>query len=90
MKKKLEPHAFGMALGTICMVLHFVLWIISLVFPRSLFSLIFNAQFFGADIAENYHLTQNIGLSLLSLIIFTISGYLIGFFFAFVYDRFVK
>jgi hypothetical protein len=85
----LNQRAFANALATLTAALYVLFAIIAFVSP-SAFQFLFNAQFFGADVAS---LLTKVGPSVVSLITLVIvvgMACVMGFAWAWLYNRFAK
>jgi len=85
----LNKLAFANSIALVVIVLYVVLYLIAS-FAPTLFSLFFNAQFFGADIAslipEDFSLSSFAG----ALISITIMSWVMGYLWALFYNKFAK
>lgn len=84
----LKPVAWANSLAAVTVIFYLVLWILNNVAP-DLFSLVFNAQFLGADVAS---LTSgwDIQTGVVNLVVLAVSVWIMGYIWAYLYNRFTK
>ena len=85
----LKPLAFANSLAVLTAVIYVVFIVIALVSP-SVFQFLFNAQFFGADVASLFPKVRPSVLSLVTLVIVTGMSWVMGYVWAWLYNWFAK
>lgn len=81
--------AFATALAVVAGVMHLLFALVALTSPN-LFRLVFNAQFFGADVASLLPRVTPYDGFLLTFIVLAVSAWLIGYAWAWLYNRLSK
>lgn len=84
---KLVPWAN--AITATAVVAYVALWLLSVVAP-ALFTLVFNAQFLGADVASLYPTGQDMGTAFTGLVVVGVTAWLFGYLWAWFYNRFAQ
>jgi hypothetical protein len=85
----LKSTAFANALAIVGGLLYLVFYLIGLAAP-SVFELVFNAQFLGADVASLIPAGFSLGDALVALLVVVITGWIGGYLLAWFYNRFAK
>lgn len=85
----LKPYPWANALGLTTVLAYLALWLLNQVAP-TLFALVFNAQFLGANVVSLYPSNQDLGTLVLNLVLVGASSWLIGYIWARLYNRFAK
>jgi hypothetical protein len=85
----LNPLAFANSLAILTAVLYVLLAILALVAPR-LFQVLFDAQFFGANVASLFPKVQPSAASLVTLVLMIGMSWVVGYAWAWLYNRFAK
>ena len=80
----LKPNAFAGSLAGLTVILYLVFYVIATVSPE-LFRYLFNAQFFGADLAP-----ANVEFSFGALFSLAVIGWLVGYIWALLYNKLAK
>lgn len=80
----LKKQAFANSLAALCGIFYVVFFILSMVAP-ALFKALFNAQFFGANLAPS-----NVKFDVIALIALIVMGWVMGYIWAWLYNRFAK
>jgi hypothetical protein len=85
----LDKLAFANSLAVLTAALYIGFAVIALVSPAA-FQLLFNAQFFGADVASLFPKVRPSAASLLTLVIVVVMAWLMGYAWACLYNRFAR
>ncbi|MDO8498534.1 MAG: DUF5676 family membrane protein [bacterium] len=85
----LKPVPWANALALTTALFYLALWILSTIAPQ-LFTLVFNAQFLGADVASLYQTNLNTDRAVITLIVLVISSWIVGYIWAYLYNQFLK
>jgi 2TM family of unknown function (DUF5676) len=85
----LNKLAFANALAVLTAALYVLFAIIALVSPRA-FVILFDAQFFGANVASLFPKVQPSAASLLTLVLMIVMSWVMGYVWAWLYNRFAK
>jgi hypothetical protein len=85
----LNKLAFANALAVLTTVLYVLFAIIALVSPRA-FAILFDAQFFGANVASLFPKVQPSAASLITLVLMIVMSWVVGYAWAWLYNRFAK
>lgn len=85
---KLNKNAFAKALAALSLLFVAVFYLLQLVMPAA-FVFLFNAQFFGADIASLLPGQLSLGDFIEILVTLGILGWIMGWLWASLYNRFV-
>ncbi|HEV8601519.1 MAG TPA: DUF5676 family membrane protein [Patescibacteria group bacterium] len=83
-----HKRAFAKALATLTGITYIVLAVLQIVLP-GLFKFLFNAQFFGADVAGNMP-EFSFGYFVETLIAMVVVSWIIGYVWAWLYNRFSR
>ena len=83
----LNKLAFANALAVLTTVLYVLFAIIALVSPRA-FAILFDAQFFGANVASLFPKVQPSAASLMTLVLMIVMSWVVGYMWAWLYNRF--
>jgi hypothetical protein len=81
--------AFANSLAVLTAVLYVLFAILALVAPRA-FQILFDAQFFGANVASLFPKVQPSAASLLTLVLMIGMSWVVGYAWAWLYNRFAK
>ncbi|MGH7266657.1 MAG: DUF5676 family membrane protein [Candidatus Rokuibacteriota bacterium] len=82
----LRPVAFATALALVAAIMHLLFALTALLSP-SLFRLLFNAQFFGADVASLLPRVIPYDGFVVTFVVLVISAWVIGYAWAWLYNR---
>jgi hypothetical protein len=85
----LNPLAFANSLAILTAVLYVLFAILALVAPR-LFQVLFDAQFFGANVASLFPKVQPSAAALVTLVLMIGMSWVVGYAWAWLYNRFAK
>jgi hypothetical protein len=85
----LNKLAFANSLAVLTAVLYVLFAFLALVTPR-LFQVLFDAQFFGANVASLFPKVQPSAASLVTLVLMISMSWLLGYVWAWLYNRFAK
>jgi hypothetical protein len=85
----LNKLAFANSLAVLTAVLYVLFAIIALVSP-SAFAILFDAQFFGANVASLFPKVQPSSASLTTLVLMIGMSWVVGYAWAWLYNRFAK
>jgi len=85
----LNKLAFANSLAVLTVVLYVLFAVIELVSPRA-FQLLFDAQFFGANVASLFPKVQPSAASLLTLVLMIGMSWAVGYAWAWLYNRFAQ
>ena len=85
----LNQFAFANSLAVLTAALYILFAILALVAP-SLFQVLFDAQFFGANVASLFPKVQPSAASLVTLVLMIGMSWVVGFAWAWLYNRFAK
>jgi hypothetical protein len=85
----LNKLAFANALAVLTTVLYVLFAIIALVSPRA-FAILFDAQFFGANVASLFPKVQPSAASLVTLVLMIVMSWIVGYMWAWLYNRFAN
>jgi 2TM family of unknown function (DUF5676) len=85
----LNQRAFANSLAVLTGVLYVLFAVIALVSPRA-FALLFDAQFFGANVASLFPKVQASAASLITLVLMIGMSWVVGYAWAWLYNRFAK
>lgn len=85
----LKPKAFAYAIALVTGIAYVAFYLLSLIAPRA-FTLIFNAQFFGANIASLVPTDVTVGVFIATLLIVVATAWILGYLWALLYNRFAK
>jgi len=85
----LNKLAFANSLTVLTVVLYVVFAVIALVSPRA-FQLLFDAQFFGANVTSLFPKVQPSAASLLTLVLMIGMSWVVGYAWAWLYNRFAQ
>jgi hypothetical protein len=85
----LNKLAFANALAVLTTVLYVLFAIIALVSPRA-FAILFDAQFFGANVASLFPKVQPSAASLVTLVLMIVMSWVVGYMWAWLYNRFAN
>jgi len=80
--------AFAKALATLTGIIYIVFAVIQMVLP-ALFKFLFNAQFFGADVASSLP-EFSFGYFVETLIAMVVISWIVGYLWAWLYNRFSR
>ena len=81
--------AFANSLAVLTASLYVVFAILAAVAPR-LFQVLFDAQFFGANVASLFPKVQPSPASLITLVLMIVMSWVVGYAWAWLYNRFAK
>jgi 2TM family of unknown function (DUF5676) len=85
----LNKVAFANSLAVLTAVLYVLFAIIAFVSPRA-FAILFDAQFFGANVAPLFPKVQPSATSLITLVVMILMSWVVGYAWAWLYNRFAK
>jgi hypothetical protein len=85
----LNQLAFANSLAVLTAVLYVLFAILAVVAPR-LFQILFDAQFFGANVASLFPKVQPSAASLVTLVLMIVMAWCLGYVWAWLYNRFAK
>jgi hypothetical protein len=85
----LNKLAFANSLAVLTAALYIIFAILALVAPR-LFQIVFDAQFFGANVASLFPKVQPSAASLVTLVLMIVMAWVAGYAWAWLYNRFAK
>jgi hypothetical protein len=85
----LNTVAFANSLAVLTAVLYFLFAILALVAP-GLFQVLFDAQFFGANVASLFPKVQPSAASLVTLVLMIGMSWVVGYAWAWLYNRFAR
>ena len=85
----LNKLAFANALAVLTAALYVIFAILALVAPN-LFPVLFDAQFFGANVASLFPKVQPSAASLVTLVLMIGMAWVLGYAWAWLYNRFAK
>ena len=85
----LNTVAFANSLAVLTAVLYFLFAILVLVAP-GLFQVLFDAQFFGANVASLFPKVQPSAASLVTLVLMIGMSWVVGYAWAWLYNRFAR
>jgi 2TM family of unknown function (DUF5676) len=85
----LNKVAFANSLAVLTAVLYVLFAIIAFVSPRA-FAILFDAQFFGANVASLFPKVQPSATSLITLVVMILMSWVVGYAWAWLYNRFAK
>jgi 2TM family of unknown function (DUF5676) len=85
----LNKLAFANALAVLTTVLYVLFAIIEFVSPRA-FAILFDAQFFGANVASLFPKVQPSAASLVTLVLMIVMSWVVGYVWAWLYNRFAN
>jgi uncharacterized protein DUF5676 len=85
----LNKLAFANSLATLTAVLYLLFAILALVAPR-VFQILFDAQFFGANVASLFPKVQPSPASLVTLVLMIGMSWVVGYAWAWLYNRLAK
>jgi 2TM family of unknown function (DUF5676) len=85
----LDKVAFANSLAVLTAALFILFAILALVAPR-VFQILFDAQFFGANVASLFPKVQPSAASLLTLILMIGMSWVLGYAWAWLYNRFTR
>ena len=85
----LNQLAFANSLAVLTAVLYVLFAILALVAPN-LFQVLFDAQFFGANVASLFPKVRPSAASLLTLVLMIGMSWVVGYAWAWLYNRFAK
>lgn len=85
----LNQPAFANSLAVLTAGIYAVFAIIALVSPGA-FQFLFNAQFFGADVASLVPKVRPSAMSFVTLVIVVVMAWVMGYSWAWLYNRFAK
>ena len=86
---KLNEKAFANALAILTAAFYVIFYLLSLIAPRA-FEFLFNAQFLGADVASLLPAKISFGSFLGILVVFVVIAWIMGYVWAWLYNRFIK
>lgn len=76
-------------LASVSVLFGLVLWLLGALSPE-LFRLVYNAQFLGADMASQYPTDQDLGSVVVTLVALGVTGWIAGYVWASLYNRWAK
>jgi hypothetical protein len=85
----LNKLAFASSLAVLTAVVYVLFAVLALVAPR-LFQIVFDAQFFGANVASLFPKVQPSAASLVTLVLMIGMSWVLGYAWAWLYNRFAK
>jgi hypothetical protein len=85
----LNKVAFANSLAILSAVLYVFFAIVALISTRA-FSILFDAQFFGANVASLFPKVQPSPASLLTLVLMIVMSWVVGYVWAWLYNRFAQ
>lgn len=85
----LNPLAFANSLAVLTATLYVLFAVLALIAPR-LFQILFDAQFFGANVASLFPKVQPSTASLVTLVVMIGMSWVAGYAWAWLYNRFAK
>jgi hypothetical protein len=85
----LNTLAFANSLAVLTAALYVIFAILALLAPR-LFQVLFDAQFFGANVASLFPKVQPSAASLVTLVLMIVMSWVVGYAWAWLYNRFAK
>ena len=85
----LNKNAFANSIALLIGLFYIILYVINLVSP-SAFKFLFNAQFSGADVTSLIPPGFSLGDFIVILIVVIITGWIIGYMWAALYNRFAR
>jgi 2TM family of unknown function (DUF5676) len=85
----LNKRAFANSLAVLTAALYVLFAILALVAPR-LFQILFDAQFFGANVASLFPKVRPSLASLITLVLMIGMSWIVGYAWAWLYNRFAK
>ena len=85
----LNPCAFASSLAALTAALYVLFALLALVAPR-VFQILFDAQFFGANVASLFPKVQPSAASLVTLVLMIGMAWIAGYAWAWLYNRFAK
>jgi uncharacterized protein DUF5676 len=81
--------AFANSLAVLTAALYVIFAVLALVAPR-VFQILFDAQFFGANVASRFPKVQPSAASLVTLVLMIGMSWVVGYSWAWLYNRFAK
>lgn len=84
----LKPISWANAIAITTAVFYIVFWILSIVAPN-VFTFLYNAQFFGANVASLYQ-QQSIQTNVIILFILVLGSWIVGYIWAVIYNWLAK
>lgn len=81
--------AFSTSLAVLAAAMHLLFALIAILSPK-VFQVVFNAQFFGADVASLLPRVMPYEGFILSFVVLVVSAWLIGYAWAWLYNRLAK
>ena len=85
----LNRFAFANSLAVLTAALYVLFAILALVAPR-VFQILFDAQFFGANVASLFPKVQPSAASLVTLVLMIVMSWVLGYAWAALYNRFAR
>jgi hypothetical protein len=85
----LNKVAFANSLAVLTAALYVLFAVLALVAPR-VFQILFDAQFFGANVASLFPKVQPSAASLVTLVLMISMSWVVGYAWAWLYNRFAK
>jgi len=85
----LNKMAFANSLAVLSAVLYVFFAIVALISTRA-FSVLFDAQFFGANVASLFPKTQPSTASLVTLVLMIVMSWVVGYAWAWLYNRYTQ
>lgn len=85
----LKPVPWANTLASVSVLFGLVVWLLGVLSPE-LFRLVYNAQFLGADLASQYPTGQDFGAVLVTLVVLGVTGWVVGYVWASLYNRWAK
>jgi hypothetical protein len=85
----LNKLVFANSLAVLTAALYVLLAVLALVAPR-VFQILFDAQFFGANVASLFPKVQPSAASLITLVLMIGMSWVVGYAWAWLYNRFAK
>jgi uncharacterized protein DUF5676 len=85
----LNQQAFANSLAVLTAATYVIFAILELLAPR-LFQVLFDAQFFGANVASLFPKVQPSAASLITLVLMIVMSWVVGYAWAWLYNRFAK
>ena len=85
----LNKMAFANSLAVLSVAIYVFFAIIALISTRA-FSILFDAQFFGANVASLFPKVQPSAASLVTLVLMIVMSWVVGYAWAWLYNRFTQ
>jgi 2TM family of unknown function (DUF5676) len=85
----LNQLAFANSLAVLTAAVYVLFAVLALVSP-SAFQLLFNAQFFGADVASLFRKVGPSAVAFVTLVIMVVMAWVMGYVWAWLYNRFAR